>query len=123
MISDLNFAAVPKLQEDEASTRKKTVSSRSSTYCLTKVCWDLAVTFQSIVRISSPGTYSRTSANSMPCPLKTDSYSPPRKSSTNRVVVISIRLTCRKISRDIMGIRELRYGQIFWKQLFPNSSP
>ena len=30
-----------------------------------------AVTFQSIVRTSSPGRYSRTSANSMPRPLKT----------------------------------------------------
>ena len=30
-----------------------------------------AVTFQSIVRTSSPGAYSRTSANSIPRPLKT----------------------------------------------------
>ncbi len=30
-----------------------------------------AVTFQSIVRTSSPGAYSRTSANSMPRPLNT----------------------------------------------------
>ena len=36
-----------------------------------------AVTFQSMVRTSSPGAYSRTSANSMPRPLKTAWYAPP----------------------------------------------
>jgi hypothetical protein len=35
-----------------------------------------AVTFQSIERTSSPGRYSRTSMNSMPCPLNVDLYSP-----------------------------------------------
>ena len=33
-----------------------------------------AVTFQSMMRISSPGWYCRTSENAMPRPLKTEWY-------------------------------------------------
>ena len=35
-----------------------------------------AMTFQSIVRMSSPGLYWRTSENAMPRPLKTEWYWP-----------------------------------------------
>ena len=50
-----------------------------------------AVTFQSIVRTSSPGWYWRTSMNSMPRPLNTEWYSPAKLSLTSFRVVISIR--------------------------------
>ena len=43
-----------------------------------------AVTFQSMLRISSPGWYSRTSWNSMPWPRNTLAYSPPNTESTAR---------------------------------------
>ncbi len=55
-----------------------------------------AVTFQSIERMSSPGWYSLTSSNSIPCPLKTLWYSPEKRSFTRRLVMISIRLTLRR---------------------------
>ena len=42
-----------------------------------------AVTFQSMVRTSSPGEYSRTSSKSMPRPLKTQWYSPASVSFTS----------------------------------------
>ena len=54
------------------STSNSTVSSRSSTWRLTKGVPVRAVTFQSMVRTSSPGTYGRTSSNSMPRPLNTE---------------------------------------------------
>ena len=64
-------AALPKCCEPEASITRMTVSSRSSTYFFTCGLPARAVTFQSIVRTSSPGWYSRTSENSMPRPWKT----------------------------------------------------
>ena len=41
-----------------------------------------AVTFQSMMRISSPGWYWRTSENAMPRPLKTEWYWPASMSDT-----------------------------------------
>src|ERR1035437_503051 len=67
-----------------------------------------AVTFQSIQRISSPGTYSRTSANSMPRPRKTDSYWPEKISLTRRRVLISRRWTWAINSRVNMPSSGLR---------------
>jgi hypothetical protein len=61
----------PKASEPETSTSRRRVRSRSSTYFFTYGEPRRAVTFQSMVRGSSPGSYSRTSANSMPRPLKT----------------------------------------------------
>jgi len=61
-----------------------------------------AVTFQSMVRMSSPGRYSRTSENSMPLPLNTEWYSPEKTSLTNPRVWISMRLTFLSISFGIM---------------------
>ncbi len=54
------------------STTRKMVSSRSSVNFLTKGRPARAVTFQSMVRTSSPGLYSRTSSKSMPRPLNTE---------------------------------------------------
>src|SRR5262252_4741891 len=62
------------------------------------------VTFQSIVRMSSPGVYSRTSSNSMPRPLKTEWYSPASDSFTSRLVRISIRLTFFRISWEVRSM-------------------
>ena len=63
-----------------------------------------AVTFQSMVRTSSPGWYSRTSANSIPRPLKTEWYSPASGSFTSRLVRISIRRTFAKyLARECMA--------------------
>ena len=62
----------PKSCDALTSTSSITVSSRSSTNRLTCGSPVRAVTFQSIARTSSPGTYGRTSSNSMPRPLNTD---------------------------------------------------
>src|SRR6516164_3163841 len=66
------------------STTSITVSSRSSMNRLMNGWPMRAVTFQSMVRMSSPGWYSRTSSKAMPVPLKTEWYSPPSRSSTAR---------------------------------------
>ena len=65
----------------DRSTTSITVSSRSSMNSLTYGRRMRAVTFQSMERTSSPGWYSRTSANSMPCPLNTEWYSPANSES------------------------------------------
>jgi hypothetical protein len=57
-----------------------------------------AVTFQSIDRTSSPGWYSRTSENSIPCPLNTERYSPVKTEFTRPRVRSSMSFTCRRIS-------------------------
>ena len=67
-----------------------TERSRSSTNCFTHGVPMRAVTFQSIRRTSSPSTYSRASANSMPAPRKTERYSPPSNEAVRRRVRISI---------------------------------
>src|SRR4051794_13652909 len=75
-----------------------TVSSRSSTNRLTCGSPVRAVTFQSMVRTSSPGTYGRTSSNSMPRPLNTERYAPAITSDTWRPVTNWMRLTACAIS-------------------------
>src|SRR5581483_8577808 len=60
-----------------------------------------AVTFQSIDRTSSPGTYSRTSSKSMPRPLKTEWYWPANVSCASRFVRISRWRTLARISRGV----------------------
>src|SRR5882672_2231163 len=57
-----------------------------------------------MVRMSSPGVYSRTSSNSIPRPLKTEWYSPASDSFTSRLVRISIRRTFFRISWEVRGI-------------------
>src|SRR2546421_7430417 len=51
-----------------------------------------ALTFQSMYRTSSPGSYSRMSARSMPCPRKSVRYSPWSRPSSRRMTVHSTRL-------------------------------
>src|SRR6267154_6796492 len=82
----------PKFPDALISTSRKMVSSRSSVNFLTKGRPARAVTFQSMVRTSSPGVYSRTSSKSMPRPLNTEWYDPARLSLTMRRVRIS---SCR----------------------------
>src|SRR5690242_19497075 len=62
------------------------------------------VTFQSMLRMSSPNWYSRTSENSMPRPLKTEWYSPAIDSLTRRLVRISMRRTFFKRSAGSMAL-------------------
>src|SRR5688572_6969039 len=57
-----------------------------------------AVTFQSMLRTSSPIWYSRTSENSIPCPLKTERYSPEKREFTSPRVWSSRSLTWRRMS-------------------------
>ena len=97
-ISTLVRPVVPNQPLRLMSTASITVSSRSSSKSLTKGSPVRAVTFQSMVRTSSPGTYSRTSRNSMPVPLKTEWYSPEKTSCTRRRVRISMRRTASRIS-------------------------
>src|SRR5690606_27371056 len=56
-----------------------------------------------MARTSSPGTYSRTSANSMPRPRNEDEYAPESTESTVPRARISICRTLRRISEGIMG--------------------
>ena len=67
-MSHLRQSTEPKPMEPETSTATMTVRSRSSTNSLTCGTPLRAVTFQSMVRMSSPGWYSRTCANSIPRP-------------------------------------------------------
>ena len=67
-MSHLRQSTDPKPIEPDTSTAIITVRSRSSTNCFTCGTPLRAVTFQSMVRMSSPGMYSRTCANSIPCP-------------------------------------------------------
>src|SRR5438094_10347602 len=57
-----------------------------------------AVTFQSMLRISSPGSYSRTSSKSSPEPRKTLRYVPMSASSARIRALISTCLTSRRTS-------------------------
>ncbi len=98
----LVFDIDPNICEPLKSTRSITVSSRSSSNIFTNGCPNLAVTFQSIFRISSPNWYSRTSENSIPLPLKTEWYSPENTWFTSPFVLISICLTC--LSSSLVSI-------------------
>ena len=92
----------PKSPEALTSTTSTTVSSRSSSNTFTNGAPVRAVTFQSMLRMSSPYWYSRTSAKLMPRPLKTEWYSPEKTSFTRPRVAISTRRTCLRTSRGIM---------------------
>src|SRR5262245_10313897 len=96
--SSLLRRPLPKSCDALMSTSSITVNSRSSTNRLTCGSPVRAVTFQSIARTSSPGTYGRTSSNSMPPPLNTDRYAPAITSETWRPVTNWIRLTACAIS-------------------------
>src|SRR3954471_25080061 len=51
-----------------------------------------------MARKSSPCSYARTSANSMPCPRKTERYSPANNEPTSPRVRSSMDFTCLRIS-------------------------
>src|SRR5882762_6755378 len=74
------------------------LSSRSSRYFLTYGTFIRAVTFQSMLRISSPGSYSRTSSKSRPEPRKTLRYVPTSASSARIRALISTCLITRRTS-------------------------
>jgi hypothetical protein len=93
-ISRLLCVPEPKSPDALTSTSSMSVNSRSSTNFLMNGRPARAVTFQSIVRTSSPGTYSRTSSKFMPRPLNTLWYSPARESFTRRLVRISMCALC-----------------------------
>ena len=97
--SRLLCAPEPKSPDALTSTMSRSVSSRSSTNFFTNGRPARAVTFQSMVRTSSPGTYSRTASKFMPRPLKTLWYWPASESVTSRLVRISICRTFFRISR------------------------
>ena len=77
---------VPNCSLAERSTTSMTVISRSSTKTLTNASFILALTFQSMVRTSSPGWYGRTSRKASPCPLKLEWYVPASCSLASRAV-------------------------------------
>ena len=109
-ISPFIWCTVPNSPEELASTMSITVNSRSSSNIFTNGCPIRAVTFQSTVRTSSPGWYSRTSANSIPLPLNTEWYSPEKTVSTRFRVRISMRRTFLRISLGIIYDLGLRIG-------------
>src|SRR2546430_12843341 len=93
------------------STTSRSVISRSSWNVFTKGCPIRADTFQSMARKSSPCWYSRTSANSMPWPRKTERYSPVNSVLTRVLVRSSIPLTCRSTSA-VTARRRARTGGV-----------
>ena len=66
--SALRRSAVPNCMEGEESRRSQVVSARSGTWTRTWGWFIRAVTFQSIRRTSSPASYGRTCASSVPPP-------------------------------------------------------
>src|SRR5213075_3102621 len=74
------------------------LSSRSSRYFLMYGAFMRAVTFQSMARMSSPGSYSRTSSKSSPEPRNTLRYVPRRASSARIRALISTCFTTRRTS-------------------------
>ena len=91
--SRLDLDRVPIAFDALMSTIKNTVNSRSSSNTFTKGAPIRAVTFQSIVRISSPCWYARFSANAIPRPLNALWYSPEKMRSLNPRVLSSTRRT------------------------------
>ena len=95
---------VPNRVEPDWSTTRSSVSSRSSMKVLTKGWPSRAETFQSMARKSSPCSYWRTSANSIPWPRNTERYSPANRDDTSPRVRSSMALTCFRISGEMAGM-------------------
>ncbi len=66
--SALRRSAVPNCIETDVSITSQLTRTRSASVTRTCVSIVRAVTFQSMRRTSSPGTYGRTSASSVPSP-------------------------------------------------------
>ena len=93
IISFFNLFFVANNSEPLTSTRSITVNSLSSSKIFINGELYLAVTFQSIDLISSPNSYFLTSLKVIPLPLKVLKYSPPKRLSLKRLLLISIFLT------------------------------
>ena len=93
------------------SSMQMTVRSRSSTKRLTNRRPMRAVTEGSTARGSSPGTYSRTSPNSMPAPRSAERCPPEVMSSANRRPTSGIPRTLRRMSDKIDSIRTASMDQ------------
>ena len=102
--SRLDRPLVPKSREPLTSTSSITVSSRSSSKTLTYGARSRAVTFQSILRTSSPYWYSRTSLKAIPLPLNAEWYSPANIWWERAFVRISILRTF--LSNSLLSITE-----------------
>ena len=87
--SALRRAAVPNAIDGERSSTIHVTSTRSARCTRTCGTVVLAVTFQSISRTSSPGTYGRTWASSVPRPSSDERWSPASIPSTRRATVSS----------------------------------
>ena len=91
--SHFRRSAVPNVIDADVSSRSHVSTARSAT--LTRTCGSpvRAVTFQSIMRTSSPGAYGRTCASSVPSPVAHERWSPASSPSIRRRTV---RLTLRR---------------------------
>ncbi len=91
--SALRRSAVPNAIDGEVSSTIHVTSTRSARW--TRTCGSVvrAVTFQSISRTSSPGTYGRTCASSVPRPSSAERWSPASSPSTRRAIVSSSALS------------------------------
>ena len=87
--SALRRSAVPKVIDGETSRSSHAVSARSGTWTRTCGMVVRAVTFQSIRRTSSPGSYGRTWASSVPPPRSWARNSPGRSPRIRRPTVRS----------------------------------
>ncbi len=87
--SALRRSAVPNVIDGETSSRSHAVRARSGTWTRTCGTAVRAVTFQSIRRMSSPGSYGRTWASSVPPPRSWARYSPGSRPRIRRPIVRS----------------------------------
>ena len=123
-ILDLLFE--PESIESEQSSMKKTFSSLSSSYSFMYGLPIFAVTFQSIERTLSPGRYSLTSLNSIPCPLVIDLKFPDRMFSARTAEAIfslddkPARFLSKK--SGISHLQKKNHGTGIKSRIFPTSS-
>ena len=87
--SALRRSAVPNVIDGETSRSSHVVRARSGTWTRTWGIVVRAVTFQSIRRTSSPGSYGRTWASSVPPPRSWARYSPGTRPRIRRPTVTS----------------------------------
>ena len=87
--SALRRSAVPKAIDGVRSSTTQVTSTRSARWTRTCGSRVRAVTFQSISRTSSPGTYGRICASSVPRPSSGERWSPASRPSTRRPIVSS----------------------------------
>ena len=101
----------PSRIEPLSSITSSTASSRSSTNCLMCGSPVRALTFQSMDRISSPGSYGRTPSKCAPRPRNAARYAPISALSTSRRVRNSSRVMRFRRSGGISAFTAQRRGQ------------